>query len=41
MAFVFRAERKMDHSNAETAKLSHIGPGSYLNQNISKPMKTT
>lgn len=31
MAFVFRAERKMVGTDVETAKFTHIGPGSYIN----------
>jgi len=41
MAFVFRAERKMGLATAETAKYSHIGPGSYINQNTKMKSKST
>ena len=35
MAFVFRAERKIDLASEETAKNPNIAPGAYLG-----PMKT-
>ena len=30
MAFVFKAERKIDLTNLETAKNENVGPGSYV-----------
>lgn len=30
MAFVYRAERKLDFSKEETSKRANLGPGCYL-----------
>ena len=31
MAFIYKAERQMNQPEQETAKLNHLGPGSYDN----------
>ena len=40
MAFVFRAERKIELSNEETAKNPNLAPGAYLGQQSFKSKGT-